>query len=102
MPAGSDKPITLFRFQFYTGFIKLFKLDLAAKEIDQTLHMPDTLQVACTFTPGIHPSHGEEDPYEALIVKESSSLWSEVLKKKEARMNKNDVKESRYRREFDH
>ena len=37
----------------------------------------------------------EEDPYEALIVKESSSLWSEVLKKKEARMNTNDVKESK-------
>ena len=90
---NSPKPQTLFRFQFYTGFIKMFKLELASNEVDASVDLSN-LHVSCSFTPGTFTQVGEEDPYEALIVKESSSLWSEVLKKKEARMNTNDVKES--------
>ena len=37
-----------------------------------------------------------EDPYEALIVKESSALWSEVLRRKETRMNKVETKQNAF------
>lgn len=94
LPAGSDRPVTLFRFQFYTGFIKMFKLDLPCSEVDPSLPLPSSLHVECAFTPGSKEGI-QEDPYEALIVKESSSLWSELMRKKEERMNEKEVKESR-------
>ena len=75
---------TLFRAQFYTGFVKLFKLNLSAKELDQTKNWED-LSVACAFSPA-EATELMEDPYEGLIMKESSALWSEVLKRKEGRM----------------
>lgn len=75
---------TIFRAQFYTGFVKLFKLNLAAKELDQTKEF-DGLSVACVFSPA-ESSDLIDDPYEGLIMKESSALWSEVLKRKENRM----------------
>lgn len=75
---------TLFRAQFYTGFVKLFKLNLAAKELDQTKNWEE-LSVACAFSPA-EATELMEDPYEGLIMKESSALWSEVLKRKEGRM----------------
>ena len=74
----------------------MFKLDLEASEVDQTFAIPSSLRVSCSFTPSIRSESIVEDPYEALIVKESSSLWSEVLKKKEERMNRKDIKESIY------
>lgn len=96
VPANSDRPVTLFRFQFYTGFIKLFKFDLQSTEVDPSISLPADLRVECAFTPGTKETIQQEDPYEALIIKESSSLWSEVMKKKEARMNTKDIKESKF------
>lgn len=75
---------TLFRAQFYTGFVKLFKLNLSAKELDRTKDWDD-LSLACVFSPA-ETTALMEDPYEGLIMKESSALWSEVLKRKEGRM----------------
>ena len=90
---GSKRYVTLFRCHFYTGFIKLFKLDLTQNELDAK-DLPADLRLSCSFTPA--PSEKSElvDPYEALIVKESSALWREVLRRKEARMNQTDAKES--------
>lgn len=86
LPANQSKPVTLFRCQFYTGFVKLFQLSLSSTELDAA-SLPSDLKLSATFTPSPQPALNMEDPYEDLIVSESSSLWSEVLKKKETRMN---------------
>lgn len=84
LSAAQGKPVTLFRCQFYTGFVKLFQLNLNANDLDASVALPAELKCNATFTPAAEQAE-VEDPYEQLIVSESSSLWSEVLKKKESR-----------------
>ena len=94
LPAYTDRPVTLFRCQFYTGFVKLFKLDLSPSELDGSV-TPCSIHLHCEFQPAFDETNPMEDPYEALITKESSALWSEVLRRKETRMMNTDNKEGR-------
>lgn len=82
--AANQSTTTVFRAQFYTGFVKLFKLDFGARDLDTARALGD-VTVACTFAPA-EPTDLADDAYEGLIMKESSVLWSEVLKRKEDRM----------------
>ena len=84
--------MTLFRCQFYTGFVKLFKLDLSPSELDRSV-TPFSIQLHCEFQPAVDESSTMEDAYEMLITKESSALWSEVLRRKETRMMNTENKE---------
>ena len=54
------------------------------------------MQVNLQFQPASETQGEMEDPYEALIVKESSALWSEVLRRKETRMNKVETKQNAF------
>lgn len=92
LPAHTDRPVTLFRTQFYTGFVKLFKLDLLSADLDASV-MPCSIQLHCEFQPATEETSPMEDAYEALITKESSALWSEVLRRKETRMMNTEKKE---------
>ena len=92
LPAYTDRPVTLFRCQFYTGFVKLFKLDLSPSELDRSV-TPFSIQLHCEFQPADDETSPMEDAYEMLITKESSALWSEVLRRKETRMMNTENKE---------
>ena len=94
-PAGQGKPITLFRCQFYTGFVKMFQLNLSAADLDASVAIPAELKCNATFTPSEQKVEAE-DPYEALIVSESSSLWSELLKKKESRVTQVEARKNKF------
>lgn len=47
----NETQTTLFRFQFGTGFVKLFKLDLEGNECDLSMEMPSDFHVVLDFLP---------------------------------------------------
>lgn len=94
LPAHTDRPVTVFRCQFYTGFVKLFKLEASGADLDG-VKPPCSVRLLCEFQPASGEIRQMEDAYEILITKESSALWSEVLRRKETRMMNSENKDGR-------
>ena len=102
-----EKQTTLFRLQFETGFIKLFKLDLEGKDCDLNVEVPGAFHVVLDFTPVDlcalanaltcravsqaqqvqQAQQGEEmeGDLDSELAKENSPLWTEISRHRERR-----------------
>ena len=99
-----EKQTTLFRLQFETGFIKLFKLDLEGKDCDLNVEVPGAFHVVLDFTPvdsytlanaltcravqqaqQAHQGEEMEGDLDNELAKENSPLWTEISRHRERR-----------------
>ena len=78
-------PETVFRVQFHTGFVKLFKIELNAKEMDASVSLSDSMTLQFDFLP-VETQETLEmgDPIEDQLVKDSSPLWNEIKLRKDS------------------
>lgn len=92
---GTSSTSTIFRTQFHTGFVQLFKIDFDPTELDASISyfvpficycsLPQKLRFQCDFLPVEGTSTSEMEDIESELCKENSVLWSEVMRKKEER-----------------
>lgn len=69
---------------------------MTTSDVDASFSLSPSMQVHLQFQPVEEAQDEMEDPYEALIIKESSALWSEVLRRKESRMNRVETKQNAF------
>ena len=92
-----ERQTTLFRLQFETGFIKLFKLDLEGKDCDLNVAVPGAFHVVLDFTPvdsyvlssALSRRAAQQTQMEGNLddelTKENSPLWTEISRHREKR-----------------
>ncbi|KAK8818937.1 hypothetical protein WA577_003047 [Blastocystis sp. JDR] len=94
--ASVGAPATVLRAQFHTGFVKLFKLQLAAKEVDASVELPVGLTLQLDFMPVQEQVYGEEMRYRQVYGEEMRyrQVYGEEMKDRQEWVCEKELKSS--------